>query len=133
MLLEGDCGMWRRVVLVGLAMGGSAAGQRLDRPAVPEAKPVPAWIAKSNGYTKTLLDVQLKHSPESASQQGLAQYDTRITDPTRADEIVQRRELEQELAKLKAAEATEKDPKILEDLAILRKAFDLQFRQDDYQ
>jgi hypothetical protein len=80
-----------------------------------------------------LLDVQLKHSPEGGSHEGLVKYDPLITDATRADEIVQRKELEAVLAKLKKAEAAEKDKNVREDLAILRKTFDLQFRQDDYQ
>jgi uncharacterized protein (DUF885 family) len=93
----------------------------------------PAWVLRSNQYTQTLLDVQLRHSPESASSQGLVKYDAMITDATRADEIVQRKELEAALARLKKAEAKERDKEVREDLAIVRKTFDLQFRQDDYQ
>jgi uncharacterized protein (DUF885 family) len=80
-----------------------------------------------------LLDVQLKHSPEGGSRQGLAKFDPLITDATRADEIVQRKELVDILANLKKAEAKEKDANVREDLEILQKTFDLQFRQDDYQ
>jgi uncharacterized protein (DUF885 family) len=93
----------------------------------------PAWVARSNEYTQMLLDVQLKHSPEGGSRQGLAKYDPLITDATRADEIVQRRELEDILARLKKVEAKEKDKNVREDLEILQKTFNLQFRQDDYQ
>jgi hypothetical protein len=80
-----------------------------------------------------LLDIQLQHSPEGGSAQGLARYDTAITDPTRAAEIAQRAELEAALTKLKKAEATEKNENVREDLEILQKTFNLQFRQDDYQ
>ena len=80
-----------------------------------------------------LLDVQLKHSPEGGSAQGLGKYDPLITDATRADEIAQRKELEDILAKLKQVEAKEKDKDVREDLEILQKTFNLQFRQDDYQ
>jgi uncharacterized protein (DUF885 family) len=80
-----------------------------------------------------LLDVQLKHSPEGGSRQGLAKYDPLITDATRADEIVQRKELEDILANLKKIEAKEKNKDVREDLEILQKTFNLQFRQDDYQ
>ena len=93
----------------------------------------PAWVARSNEYTQMLLDVQLKHSPEGGSRQGLAKYDPLITDATRADEIVQRKELEDILARLKKVEAKEKDKDVREDLEILQKTFNLQFRQDDYQ
>jgi len=93
----------------------------------------PAWVERSNEYTQMLLDVQFKHSPESGSRQGLAKYDSLITDATRADEMVQRKELEDILARLKKVEAKEKDKNVREDLEILQKTFNLQFRQDDYQ
>ena len=99
----------------------------------PAATPEPAWVKRSNEYTQMLLDVQLKHSPEGGSHEGLVKYDPLITDATRADEIVQRKELEAVLAKLKKVEAGEKDKNVREDLEILRKTFDLQFREDDYQ
>jgi uncharacterized protein (DUF885 family) len=79
-----------------------------------------------------LLDVQMKHSPERASQEGLAKYDSLITDATRADEIAQRKELQNVLANLKKIEAKEKDRDVREDLEILQKTFNLQFREDDY-
>jgi uncharacterized protein (DUF885 family) len=101
--------------------------------ATPASATVPAWVARSNQYTQMLLDVQLKHSPEGGSAQGLAKYDPLITDGSRADEIVQRKELEEVLARLTKVEAKEKDANVREDLEIVRKAFDLQFRQDDYQ
>jgi uncharacterized protein (DUF885 family) len=99
----------------------------------PVAVPPPAWVERSNQITQTLLDVQLKHSPESGSAQGLKQYDPLITDATRADEIAQRKELEVVLARVKKIEAKEKDENVREDLQILLRAFDLQFRRDDYQ
>ena len=80
-----------------------------------------------------LLDVQMKHSPERASAQGLAKYDPLITDATRAGEIAQRKELQNVLAKLKKIEAKEKDKNVREDLEVLQKAFNLQFREDDYE
>jgi hypothetical protein len=101
-------------------------------PSAPAAAAQPAWIVRSNQYTQMLLDVQMKHSPERASQQGLAKYDSSITDATRADEIAQRKELQNVLANLKKIEAKEKDRDVREDLEILQKAFNLQFREDDY-
>jgi uncharacterized protein (DUF885 family) len=99
----------------------------------PAATVEPAWVVRSNQYTQMLLDVQMKHSPDSSMTQGLAEYDSSITDATRADEIAQRKELEDVLAKLKKAEAKEKDVYVRQDLEIIQKAFDLQFRWDDYQ
>jgi len=98
-----------------------------------ESAAVPAWVVRSNQTTQMLLDVQLKHSPESGSAQGLKQYDPLITDATRADEIAQRKQLEVVLAQVRKIEAKEKDQDVHEDLEILLKAFDLQFRRDDYQ
>ena len=62
-----------------------------------------AWIEQSNHYTRLLLDVQLKHSPEQGSREGLARFDAQISDPRLADELVQRRELEAVLDTLKTA------------------------------
>jgi hypothetical protein len=90
------------------------------------------WIERSNVYTNMLFDVQLEHSPEDGSQQGLAIFDTRISDPSLADELKERRELEAVSAKLNTALSTETDKRVLEDLEILRKALDLQFRRDDF-
>jgi len=109
---------------------GTAAART---PVAPVAAAEPAWIARSNRYTQMLLDVQYQHSPESGSGQGLAKYDLLITDATRADEVVQRKQLEDILARLKKVEAKETDKNVREDLEIVGKAFNLQFREDDYQ
>ncbi|HEY4381963.1 MAG TPA: DUF885 domain-containing protein [Acidobacteriaceae bacterium] len=130
----------RRIAVVSMVLGAGLwasnfAGAQTAAFATPAraADAVPAWVARSNSYTQLLLDVQLKHSPEGGSRQGLAKYDPLITDATRADEIVQRKELEEILARLKKIEAKEKDKNVREDLEILQKTFNLQFRQDDYQ
>jgi len=91
-----------------------------------------AWIKQSNVYTHLLLDVQLDHSPEDGSREGLAKYDSRISNPSIVDQLAQRRELEAALAKITIAQNAEKNQHVLEDLEILRKTFNLQFRQDDY-
>ena len=92
-----------------------------------------AWVARSNTYTNKLLEVEFAHTPERGSRQGLAQFDERISNPTLADDLAKRRELEAVLAGLDAARRTEADKKVQEDLDILHKAFDLQFRTEDYQ
>ena len=93
----------------------------------------PAWVTRSNAYTRRLLDVQFNHSPEGGSEQGLAKYDDAITDPTRAAEIVQRKQLQAILTEIKADEKKEKSKDLREDMEILQRAFNLQFREDDYQ
>ena len=112
------------VVLLLLPLGVWA-----QTPAAPAAK---AWIARSDAYTKQLLTVQYRHSPEDGSQEGLAQYDALISKPTRADELAARQEFEQVLRTVDAARATETDARVLEDLNILHQAFDLQFREEDF-
>jgi hypothetical protein len=95
--------------------------------------PDKTWIERSNVYTRMLLDVHLEHSPEEGSQQGLAKFDDRISKPTLADQLAERRELEAVLAKIAAARTTESNNHVQEDLEILRKAFDLQFREEDFE
>jgi hypothetical protein len=92
-----------------------------------------AWVRQSNAYTNMLLDVQLAHAPEQGSRQGMAKFDESITDPTRADELVARREFAAVLVKIKAARAKETGKNVQEDLDILQKAFSLQFRTEDYE
>ena len=113
---------------------GPASCVAVSQTAAAAAAPAePAWVARSNQYTQMLLDVQLKYSPEGGSREGLAKYDTQITDPTRAGEIAQRHELEAVLATLEKDEKKETDQNVREDLEILEKTFNLQFRQEDYQ
>ena len=102
----------------------------LDAPgAAPEGRD---WIGRSNAYTNRLLAVEFNHDPERGSRQGVAQYDERVSAPTLADVLAERHELEQVLAAVNAEGARETDKRVQEDLEILRKAFDLQFRRQDY-
>jgi uncharacterized protein (DUF885 family) len=91
-----------------------------------------AWIEQSNTYTNKLLDVELEHAPERGSRQGLAKFDERVSNPTLADQLAKRKQLQAVLVTIDAARARESDKKVLEDLDILHKAFDLQFRAEDY-
>lgn len=90
----------------------------------------PAWIRESDGYTQRLLQIQLRHAPENASHEGLAEYDERISDPRLEDELAERHELEAALATLRGLHPA--DASVRQDLEILQKAFSLQFRQQDY-
>lgn len=96
-------------------------------------EPSRAWIAASNDYTNRLLAVQLEHHPERGSREGVAKYDERVSNPTLADEMSERHELEAALARIDAEGAKETDKRVQQDLQILRKAFNLQFRQQDYR
>ena len=115
------------VVLLG------AFAQAQQKPASDAKTSQPDWVTVSNRYANMLIDVSLKHHPEFGSQQGLAQYDTKISQPTLADEDAQRAETEAVLAKLKAA-AAEKQPKeVAEDLQIMIRRVGLNFRSEDYE
>lgn len=91
------------------------------------------WVKRSNTFTRLVVDVDLQHSPERGSSQGMAQFDERISDPSLADQLAQRRELEAVAAKLTAAGPKETDARVREDLEILHKALDLRFRLQDYE
>ena len=111
--------------LSSLACGqpGAAAGEHAEKD----------WIARSNGYTGKLLDVEFEHAPERGSLQGVARYDERISDPSLADQLARRAELEKVLATLDTGRAAEPDTRVREDLDILHRAFDLKFREEDYE
>jgi uncharacterized protein (DUF885 family) len=108
------------------AVALSAAAQQ---PAADDAT-AKGWIPQSNEYTNSLLSIQLEHSPEQGSAQGVAKYDERISDPSRANEAAERREFEAALAKIKSAVVADKNVK--EDIIILQKSFNLRFRQEDF-
>lgn len=91
-----------------------------------------AWITKSNSYTKILIDLDEKYSPEFGSSQGLAFYDTLISVPTLANDLAQRKEREKAVAQLKAAKQKEADRKIKQDLDILINQSELGFRNQDF-
>src|ERR1700734_3333047 len=57
-----------------------------------------SWIKQSNEYTNMLLSVQHAHSPDQGSAQGVAKFDDQVSNPSRADEIAERHELEAALA-----------------------------------
>ena len=105
----------------------------LARGAASPEHPDRGWIERSNAYTSKLLEVELAHRPERGSREGLAKFDTRISVPTLADEMARRHELEKVLADIDAARPQESDKRVQEDLEILHKALDLQFRQEDYE
>ena len=60
-----------------------------------------------------------KHSPEDASSQGLAEYDEKISQPTKQDEDAAIAETKAVQTKLTRALALERDKNVQEDLSIL--------------
>ena len=93
----------------------------------------PSWIAVSNNYTNMLLEIQMKHSPEFGSQQGLSQFDAKASQPTLADEDQERRETETVLAKFKAAAAQRQQEQVEQDLQIMIRKTQLDFKEQDFE
>jgi uncharacterized protein (DUF885 family) len=91
------------------------------------------WITTSNDFTKVLVKVELKHTPEAGSRQGLAEYDELVSQPTLADEDLERQETQEVLTKFEAAVAQQKQKEVAQDLEIIIRAVRLGFRQQDYQ
>jgi uncharacterized protein (DUF885 family) len=92
-----------------------------------------SWIAVSNGYANMLIEVFFKHHPEAGTQQGLSQYDNKVSQPTLADENQERKEAEAVLAKLKSAAAEKQQQDVAEDLQIMIRRVNLNFKRQDFQ
>jgi uncharacterized protein (DUF885 family) len=95
--------------------------------------PDTTWVATSNKYTQMLLDVEMKHHPESGSAEGLSEFDKKVSQPTLADEDAQRKETEAVVAKLKTASWQQKQSEVAQDLEIILRAVALGFREEDYE
>jgi hypothetical protein len=92
-----------------------------------------SWIDDSNQYTNMLLAVEFKHHPEAASRQGLSEYDTKISQPSWADEDQHRQETTAILEKLKAAAAEQQQKPVQQDLRIMIHRVELEFKQEDFE
>jgi len=90
------------------------------------------WIVTSNKYTNLLLAVEMKHNPELGSDQGLSQFDTEVSQPTLADEDQERKETEAVLSTLKGAAGQQKQKEVAQDLQIVIRKVELQFREQDF-
>ncbi|QEM05317.1 DUF885 domain-containing protein [Mucilaginibacter rubeus] len=92
-----------------------------------------AWVAKSNEYTKIIIDLDKKYSPEYGSSQGLAEYDSDIAVPTLQNIMAERKDEEAVVAKLTEALKTEKNTFIQQDINIIITHLKLGFRQQDFE
>ncbi|KRG68341.1 DUF885 domain-containing protein [Pseudoxanthomonas dokdonensis] len=93
-------------------------------PAAQAAANSPAWVQKSNQYAQILLDAQGPFQAESLSFLGVPGYDDQVTDlgpdnPRRFREATNRAK-----AELQARLASERDPNVRQDLAIMIHAAD---------
>ena len=90
------------------------------------------WIAASNKYADLLTQVEFRHRPESASSQGLSAFDNKISQPTLADEDLQRQQTAAALDKLKSAAAEKQPEEVAQDLQIMIRSVELDFKQEDF-
>jgi len=90
------------------------------------------WVTQSNSYTKLLIDIDEKYSPEFGSQQGLAFYDTLISIPTLANIQAERKDRLNAVTILKAGKGKEINLAVKQDLDILINNLELGFRLDDF-
>src|ERR1017187_996769 len=80
-----------------------------------------------------LIEVVFKYRPEFGTQQGLSQFDTKVPQPTQANEDQERHETEAVLAKLKSAAAEKQQQDVAEDLQIMIRRVNLNFKRQDFQ
>ena len=103
-------------------------------PAFAQTQPADrSWIATSNRYANMLIDVVFKYRPEFGTQQGLSQFDTKASQPTLANEDQERHETEAVLAKLKTAAAEKQQEDVAEDLQIMIRRVNLDFKRQDFR
>ncbi len=93
----------------------------------------PTWIDASNRYTNMLLAVQMKHNPEYGSSEGLSEFDTKVSQPTLANEDQERLETQAVLDKFKAAARQKQQEEVAQDLQLLISSIELGFRWQDFQ
>jgi uncharacterized protein (DUF885 family) len=106
----------------------------LNLPAFAQPQPADrSWIATSNQYANMLIEVVFKYRPEFGTQQGLSQFDTKASQPTLANEDQERQETEAVLAKLKSAAAEKQQQDVAEDLQIMIRRVNLNFKRQDFQ
>jgi uncharacterized protein (DUF885 family) len=92
----------------------------------------PQWVAVSNSYTKRLMDVEMKYTPEGGSEEGLAEYDERVSQPTLANEDAERKETAALIAEFKAAIPRQTDRQVAQDLEIIVNKVELRLKRQDY-
>jgi hypothetical protein len=105
----------------------TAAGASTGTPA-----PDTSWIARSNQYANLLIDIEKKYSPESASSEGLAQYDELITVPTLAVQHAATAEEKAALEKIEQQIPKEQNKYVKQDLEIIVHAISLDLRRTDF-
>lgn len=88
------------------------------------AQDAPAWISKSNTYTRQLLLADAQFEPESAAQAGLEQFDGKALDlgPNLPERLIAAEQKQRDA--FAAALQSEDDPRVKQDLQILISSID---------
>ena len=120
-------------LLAFLAVGAFSQPQPTPPQTTSASSDEKGWVATSNQYANMLIQVAFKFHPEQASQQGLSQFDTKVSQPTLGNEDEERKETAAVLEKLKAAAAEKQQQDVAEDLQIMIRRVGLNFRREDFQ
>lgn len=113
-------GSRRSALLLALLLGATVAtAQEPATPAEP-AKRQPAWIGKSNAEARILLDTYTRFYPEMAGQLGVAGLDSRVSDLGLALSDRIRAAFTSAARELDERRAVVTDPRVVQDLEILR-------------
>jgi len=98
------------------AVSGIAGGEEATTPAAR----TPAWIARSNAEAQLLLDTYTRFFPEMAGEIGVQGLDTRVIDlgPARSERV--RAAFTSAARELDERRAVVRDPRVVQDLEILR-------------
>jgi hypothetical protein len=114
------------------ASGPQAAAGASTATSLGTTAPDTSWIARSNEYANLLIDIEKKYSPESASSEGLAQYDELITVPTLAGQHAATAEEKAALGKITQQIPIEQNKYVKQDLEIIAHAIHLDLRRTDF-
>ena len=120
------------ILVAGIAAAAALGTANGNASTVTAAESDKSWITKSNEYANVLIEIEKKHSPESASADGLKQYDELISVATHEDDVAENNENRDALAKLKAALAQEQNKYVKQDLEIMIHNTELALRRHDY-
>jgi hypothetical protein len=110
----------------------AAAADNARQSASVGATTAPNWIARSNEFASLLIEIEKKHSPESASADGLSQYDDKISVATHEDDEAENSETRAALAKLREQLPKEQDKYVRQDLEIMIHSTQLQLKRHDF-
>lgn len=114
------------VLAVALALSAAPllyAPPAFAAPASKAATPAsPAWVERSNALAQILLDAQGPFQPEETGFFGVPGYDDKVADFGPDNARRYRAAMESARSQLQARLATEKDPDVRQDLAIMIKA-----------